>query len=53
MNRKFAASVLSALLYAQALLGFAGTAAVLFKHHRQAGAIVASVSVTATRVNPA
>ncbi|PAP99433.1 MAG: hypothetical protein E5Y88_13275 [Mesorhizobium sp.] len=31
MNTKFAASVLSALLYAQGLLGFAGLATVLLK----------------------
>jgi hypothetical protein len=53
MNRKFAASVLSALLYAQGLLGFAGTAAVLLKHHRPNGEIVASVAVAPIRANPA
>lgn len=31
MKTKFAASVLSALLYAQGLLGFAGAASVLLK----------------------
>ena len=53
MNRKLAASVLSALLYAQGLLGFAGTAAVLLKHHRQTAQIVALGSVAAARVDPA
>jgi hypothetical protein len=41
MNRKFAASVLSVLLYAQGLLCFAGAAAVLLK------------DVPATAENPA
>lgn len=37
MNRKrFAAAVLSALLYAQGLLGFAGIATVLMKGHADA-----------------
>lgn len=44
MNRRFAASVLSVLLYAQGLLGFAGVAAVLLKDHARAGQIVASTS---------
>lgn len=40
MNTKFAASVLSALLYAQGLLGFAGLVTVLLKDRAQAGEIV-------------
>ncbi|WP_167480629.1 hypothetical protein [Mesorhizobium waimense] len=35
MNTKSAAAVLSALLYAQALLGFAGLAAVLLRDRAQ------------------
>jgi hypothetical protein len=37
MKTKFAASVLSALLYAQGLLGFAGLATVLLKDRAHAG----------------
>lgn len=37
MKTKFAASVLSALLYAQGLLGFAGLASVLLKERAHAG----------------
>jgi hypothetical protein len=37
MKTKFAASVLSALLYAQGLLGFAGLATVLLRDHAHAG----------------
>jgi hypothetical protein len=42
MKRQFAASVLSALLYAQGLLGFAGLASVLLKDraHAEETAIV-------------
>ncbi|WP_198021659.1 hypothetical protein [Mesorhizobium sp. WSM3224] len=36
MKTKFAASVLSALLYAQGLLGFAALATVLLREHAQA-----------------
>jgi hypothetical protein len=36
MNTKFAASVLSALLYAQGLLGFAGVATVLLRDRTHA-----------------
>lgn len=36
MKTKFAASVLSALLYAQGLLGFAGLAAVLLRDRAHA-----------------
>jgi hypothetical protein len=36
MNTKYAASVLSALLYAQGLLGFAGLATVLLKDRAHA-----------------
>lgn len=39
MKTKFAASVLSALLYAQGLLGFAGLASVLLKERAHAGEI--------------
>ena len=35
-RRKFAAAVLSTLLYAQGLLGFAGIATVLMKEHAHA-----------------
>ena len=37
MRTRFAASVLSALLYAQGLLGFAGLATVLLKDRAHAG----------------
>ncbi|WP_421916009.1 hypothetical protein [Mesorhizobium sp.] len=37
MRRRFAASVLSALLYAQGLLGFAGLATLLLRDHAHAG----------------
>ncbi|CCV11169.1 hypothetical protein [Mesorhizobium sp. STM 4661] len=40
MNTKFAASVLSALLYAQGLLGFVGLVTVLLKDRAQATEIV-------------
>ena len=39
MNRKFAAAVLSALLYAQGLLGFAGLATILLKDRAHAQAV--------------
>jgi hypothetical protein len=39
MRTKFAASVLSALLYAQGLLGFAGLASALLKDRAHAGEI--------------
>ncbi|TGQ67466.1 hypothetical protein EN829_024170 [Mesorhizobium sp. M00.F.Ca.ET.186.01.1.1] len=42
MNTKFAASVLSALLYAQGLLGFAGLATVLLKERAHAAEFSAS-----------
>jgi hypothetical protein len=48
MNRKFATAVLSALLYAQGLLGFAGLAAVLMKEHTEAHAIVAALPAAGT-----
>ncbi|MBN9242010.1 MAG: hypothetical protein J0I98_04375 [Mesorhizobium sp.] len=44
MNRKRAAAVLSALLYAQGLLGFAGLAALLMKAHAVDTPIVAAVA---------
>ncbi len=50
MNRKLAASVLSVLLYAQGLLGFAGVAAVLLKDRAQAAQAVASDTTTPARV---
>jgi hypothetical protein len=40
MNTKFAASVLSALLYAQGLLGFAGLATVLLRDRAHASELV-------------
>jgi hypothetical protein len=40
MKTKFAASVLSALLYAQGLLGFAALATVLLKDRAQANELV-------------
>ncbi|TPN20750.1 hypothetical protein FKO01_32480 [Mesorhizobium sp. B2-3-3] len=40
MKTKFAASVLSALLYAQGLLGFAALATVLLKERARAGEFV-------------
>ncbi|MEO5756741.1 MAG: hypothetical protein ABIQ51_07780 [Mesorhizobium sp.] len=42
MKTKFAASVLSALLYAQGLLGFAGLATVLLKERAHAGELTTS-----------
>lgn len=44
MNRKIAVSVLSALLYAQGLLGFAGLAAVLLKSHANAAPAFTAVA---------
>ncbi|MBZ9796378.1 hypothetical protein [Mesorhizobium sp. ES1-4] len=40
MKTKFAASVLSALVYAQGLLGFAALATVLLKQHAHASEFV-------------
>ena len=40
MKTKFAASVLSALLYAQGLLGFAALASVLLRDRAQANELV-------------
>ncbi len=45
MKTKFAASVLSALLYAQGLLGFAALATVLLKERTHSGEIVVSANV--------
>jgi hypothetical protein len=45
MKTKFAASVLSALLYAQGLLGFAALATVLLKNRAQANELVMSNDV--------
>ncbi|AID32826.1 hypothetical protein EFV37_07565 [Mesorhizobium loti] len=42
MKTKFAASVLSALLYAQGLLGFAALATVLLKERAHANGLVVS-----------
>ncbi|MBZ9735562.1 hypothetical protein LB534_14010 [Mesorhizobium sp. CA18] len=42
MKTKLAASVLSALLYAQGLLGFAALATVLLKDRAQAGITVSA-----------
>lgn len=49
MKTRFAASVLSALLYAQGLLGFAGVAGVLLKDSAHAAdQVVVSVAAAAT-----
>ncbi|MBZ9866782.1 hypothetical protein LB515_15490 [Mesorhizobium sp. CA15] len=45
MKTKLAASVLSALLYAQGLLGFAALATVLLKERAQAGITTVSANV--------
>lgn len=45
MKTKFAASVLSALLYAQGLLGFAALATVLLKERAQANEIAMSADM--------
>ncbi|MEP6563533.1 MAG: hypothetical protein ABJB10_00255 [Mesorhizobium sp.] len=45
MKTKFAASVLSALLYAQGLLGFAGVATVLLKDRAHAAEITANADM--------
>ena len=42
MKTKFAASVLSALLYAQGLLGFAALATVLLKERAHANVLIVS-----------
>ncbi len=47
MKTKFAASVLSVLLYAQGLLGFAALATVLLKDRAHAGEINADAYVPA------
>lgn len=47
MNTKFAASVLSALLYAQGLLGFAGLVTVLLKDRAQATEFVVAREIGA------
>ncbi|UCI08738.1 hypothetical protein [Mesorhizobium sp. B1-1-8] len=44
MKTKFAATVLSALLYAQGLLGFAALATVLLKDRAHAGEVTASAA---------
>lgn len=46
MKTKFAASVLSALLYAQGLLGFAGAASVLLKDRAHAADQVIALSTS-------
>jgi len=63
MNRKFAASLLSVLLYAQGLLGFAGLAAVLIERGtvergkppvvERAGEVVAIVPAAVAHAGPA
>lgn len=45
MKTKFAASVLSALLYAQGLLGFAALATVLLKDRAHAGELAVGTDV--------
>jgi hypothetical protein len=55
MNRKFAAGLLTALLYAQGLLGFAGVATVLLKDRANAAAAAGEVQpaqATAHRASP-
>lgn len=47
MKTKFAASVLSALLYAQGLLGFAGVATILLKDRAHAAVQVDAAAVSA------
>jgi len=47
MKTKFAASMLSALLYAQGLLGFAALATVLLKDRANAGEIAANAPMPA------
>ena len=47
MKTKFAASVLSALLYAQGLLGFAGLATVLLRDRAHANEIVVASEMPA------
>ncbi|WP_378947917.1 hypothetical protein [Mesorhizobium sp. ANAO-SY3R2] len=50
MKTKFAASVLSALLYAQGLLGFAGVISVLLKDRAHAAdRVVVSAAAAATQ----
>lgn len=52
-RRKFAAAVLSTLLYAQGLLGFAGLATVLMKEHAHAAtAPVSAASAPAAAALP-
>lgn len=48
MNNKRAASVLSALLYAQALLGFAGVASVLLRDRAHAEPTVETIAPATT-----
>ena len=48
MNTKFAASVLSALLYAQGLLGFAGLATVLLRDRAHASELVITSEIGAS-----
>lgn len=45
MKTKLAASVLSALLYAQGLLGFAGVATILFKDRAHAATLTETLVV--------
>ncbi|PTE08879.1 hypothetical protein [Mesorhizobium helmanticense] len=52
MNTKFAASVLSALLYAQGLLGFAGLVTVLLKDRAQATEFVIAGEMGARETRP-
>ncbi len=51
-RKKFAAAVLSALLYAQGLLGFAGLATVLMKERAHAAPIEAVAPATAMPTAP-
>lgn len=52
MNTKLAASVLSALLYAQGLLGFAGLVTVLLKDRAQATEFVTASEMGAPEMGP-
>ena len=50
MNTKFAASVLTALLYAQGLLGFAGLATVLLRDRAHASELVTASEMGANEM---
>jgi len=52
MNRKSAAAVLSALLFAQGLLGFAGVVSLLMKAHTAATPVVVAAFAADAPVLP-